>query len=688
MIALSKLSQFNGSRFVIRAVLVVCALTNFSFAQFASAQEVKIWEFTPYEVEVWYALDPSLDLSDSTRSQFTTALQDELYRMYRAAWSTEFREVDNDLRGRFARDLSELKLDDLLSQDLTIVFPKDNPATNSLRTFDGALEKLSEIAITQEDKSIIEAAVANMGENVPAQFRTLAQKVKAVSGGLNEISEGLKAKSISAALVPRYQLKLMAEYSRTALTLLPWQTDSLIRQRDKIFFLYIGKDETGMFVTARELDCPMQYLGPTMRFPIPEWPLAQRMIAFALRNAFAPVARVEDAESKSAILRLRAGGLIVGQENPAWVHPGDLMQPIVRRDDKNGQPTLLEPLSWTYAAITETDGINMKANVYTYSGGPGLEGKKNRRTQRVLLRVRPLFKDSEIEIVVRGSKQPQGGCVVYQRDLITEEYKMLGRTDWRGRFTLTVPDEFGKFLPEEVRAAKAAAEKSLKDKKSAEQEAAEAKAKAEESAREGQTPPADSAPAVAAVEVKVVEMPDYQAAALPLRAPLAQLYIKSGETLLARLPVVPGLRKIEFAELADDSRRLEAEGFIRGFQGEILDLIGLRSLYTAKIKRLLKENKVAEAEKQLVELRKLRDYSAMAAELERLQRKLLDESVPLASKGRIDNMLQSTRDMLQKFLQNEMVRDAEAAVSQAQGGNATAPSATSSTSQPPPSPAS
>ena len=43
----------------------------------------------------------------------------------------------------------------------------------------------------------------------------------------------------------------------------------------------------------------------------------------------------------------RAGGLIVRPENPAKLSVGDVMQPIVRRDDKNGRPTLLQPLSWT-----------------------------------------------------------------------------------------------------------------------------------------------------------------------------------------------------------------------------------------------------------------------------------------------------------------------------------------------------
>jgi hypothetical protein len=147
-----------------------------------------------------------------------------------------------------------------------------------------------------------------------------------------------------------------------------------------------------------------------------------------------------------------------------------------------------------------------------------------------------------------------------------------------------------------------------------------------------------------------------------------QLYIKSGDIVLARLPLVPGLKQVEVAQLPDDTRRLEAEAFMRGFQGEILDLIGLRSLLSARIKLLVKDRKLAEAEKLLVELRGLKDYSAMADSLDSLQRKMLDEAagpITPGTQNRIDNMFQATREMLQKFLQNDLVREAETVVSQA-----------------------
>ncbi len=164
---------------------------------------------------------------------------------------------------------------------------------------------------------------------------------------------------------------------------------------------------------------------------------------------------------------------------------------------------------------------------------------------------------------------------------------------------------------------------------------------------------------------------DVSGKAIPLRQPLVQLYVKSGDVTLARLPVVPGISPLEKADLSDDSRRLEAEAFMRGFQGEILDLIGLRALLSTRINRLVAQNKMKEAEKALNELRALKDYSGMVEGLDKLQRKVLDESngpISLGAKSRIDRLFQSTREMMQKFLQNDLVRDAETTFSKGQAG--------------------
>lgn len=434
--------------------------------------------------------------------------------------------------------------------------------------------------------------------------------------------------------------------------------------------VHVGRSNDGYFVKVRELDCSLQFMGPTIHRETHSWAFISRVASAAVASAFAPIARVESAAAKTANLRLKAGGLILADDNPASVRPGDLMQPVVRREGNNGVPNMLEPLHWTYAAVTESDGIKMNANVYAYSGGPGLQGRNNRRTQRLLLRVRPTEPETEMLVTVRSTGRPQGGCAVYERDLLTDKFTLLGKTDWRGRFVIQTPKRNSSVLPDAIHTAKTAAERAAKEAAAAATAAASTSVTPTE-VTEGEGEPSDepkaaSVPSAPAPTPPVPAAPiDFEKHLVALRQPLIQLYVKSGDVVLARLPLVPGISSLEVAELADDTRRLEAEAFVRGFQGEVFDLIGLRTLLSTRVRKLLQQSKKAEAEKVMAELRGLKDYSEMVETLDKLQRKLLDDSlgpVSMGAKARIDKMLQTTREMMQKYLQNDVVRDAETAV--------------------------
>jgi len=623
---------------------------------------VKIWEYSPYQVEVWYAFDPQLNASELARQTWLKQLQAALERNFRAAWRVELKPLPATHSGRILREFDSFTLNNLQANELVLVLASTHPDTQTLRTFEAAMESLPEVACTAETKQQLVSAEAlrqTPGATPLSQpWTELVSKCVVDEGGADSLAQRLKDSSIPVALVPRWSVPQLAESARPLPTPLPWQTETLFRELDKLFFLWIGPLGDEIEVRARELDCPMQLMGPAMSERASDWPYSAQLASLAVTRAFAPVARVEDAESRTAVLRLRAGGLVIDQNNPAAVTVGDVMQPIVRRDDRNGQPALLEPLAWTFAAITASDGVKMEANVYTYSGGPGLQGRQNRRTQRMLLKVRPSVEQTDIQLVVRDDGRPQSGSFVYRRDLLTENFELLGRTDWRGRFTVHVPYDNGGILPEAIRYQRAL------EKKEAEAQAALAAQASPPAAELDPTtePPTTELPEPPNPNVSQIVDPEV----IPLRAPLSLIYIKNGDTVLAKLPMVPGLRQTEVARLPDDTRRLRAEAFVRGFQGEILDMVGLRNLLAARIQMLLKNGQREAAQASLQELRQLKNYNEMAGELEAIQRRMLDETsgpIPIAAKNRIDRMFQTTRDMLQKYLQDNLLSDSERAVS-------------------------
>ncbi|MEM7473758.1 MAG: hypothetical protein AAF483_02125 [Planctomycetota bacterium] len=725
-------SQQITNRLALRrwAPLLLFASCIFSTLAKTPAQDsVKIWEYSPYEVEIWYAFQPEVNISDIARQQFISDLTHELNRTYRAAWRIQTSELAPEWSGIARRNFEEFTTNDLTENELTLAVAIKHESCKTIRTLEAAVEKLDEILVTESGMARLLRAASRFEIEKGSATEQLLAKCKVQEGmDLEQIKEKLANAEIPCAMLPRSELLPMLEKVRMLLTTIPWHTDNILKSKDKVIFLSIGQEGDRFTIQARELDCPMQFLGATFSASTFYWPHASRNASHCVVKAFAPIARVEEADALSATLLHRAGGLIVRNENPAKLKVGDVMQPIVRRDGKNGVPTLLQPIAWTFAVLTppvpdedeekesenaagnatdaETDaaevdapaeatpsnfsvatdgseeepldptdaGIKMNANVYTYSNGPGLQGRRNRRTQRILLRVRPTVGETDIKAVIRNTLKPQAGSFIYQRDLLTGEFEELGRTDWRGRFTVKVPEKNGKFL--EARERK----RRLFAKRDAQQAANIAK-------KDLDDVPEDISPedlkakqqAVKDTEAALAVFDEYDPESdldsIPLNYPLIEIYIKNGNKALAKLPMVPGLKPIEVAEVADDQRRLQAEAFIRGFQGDITAVIGLRNVMAARIKMHLTDNRLDDATQSLVRMREIPTYDQLNDELDSIQRVMLDEKrgpIGISQKREIDGMFQITSDMLQSYLQDSLFQQSLKAVEDA-GGDTVGP---------------
>jgi hypothetical protein len=76
----------------------------------------------------------------------------------------------------------------------------------------------------------------------------------------------------------------------------------------------------------------------------------------------------------------------------------------------------------------------------------------------------------------------------------------------------------------------------------------------------------------------------------------------------------------------------------------------------------MEEGKLDQAKLLVDELRQLKDYEKMARDLDNVQRQVLDPaSGPLTpvAQLRIEKMFQQTRELLQKYLQNDLVQKVE-----------------------------
>lgn len=132
-------------------------------------------------------------------------------------------------------------------------------------------------------------------------------------------------------------------------------------------------------------------------------------------------------------------------------------------------------------------------------------------------------------------------------------------------------------------------------------------------------------------------------------------YVRNGNRLLARLPMVPGAAKTLQAELADDSQRLAAEGFVTGLQEHIVDLVARREILMMRIRRRIDEENLTDAEKLLDEVRLLETRDDLDRRMQNEQQLFTTDDRVVQDK--IDRLFRQTKDILYKYLDPAKIED-------------------------------
>jgi len=131
------------------------------------------------------------------------------------------------------------------------------------------------------------------------------------------------------------------------------------------------------------------------------------------------------------------------------------------------------------------------------------------------------------------------------------------------------------------------------------------------------------------------------------------MYVKNGGRLLARLPIVPGFRRTTTAGIVDDSRRLEAEGFLKGIQEQMIEIKARQQVYGIRIRKAMKDKKWDKADDLLEELRSLPTKADLSNKMGQRQQSL--SSGNRAVQDRIDRMFRDTRSLIQEHLNSSEV---------------------------------
>lgn len=357
---------------------------------------------------------------------------------------------------------------------------------------------------------------------------------------------------------------------------------------DKLMLVAIQATEGGgVRASVREFDCRARSAGEAITREAAQPQNIDNAALSAIVAAFSPVVRIEGLADNQLQTRLRAGGLIdAAAESPAALQPGELLVPVVRRNDRSGEPrgaSGIQRVPHTYLQVASSEGFDVACSLH--SGLRGAIPPKGNRVERFALRVRPQREATRLTLRARDSSPAE-----------LVDYEVLAR------------------LPGE------------------------------------KTEPAP------------LGITDLRGEVLIARNehPLLMVYVRHGEQMLARIPVVPGLLTEQTITLSSDDQRMLAESYFVAMQSTLMDLVARREVLAARIRLRIEQDDLAGAGDLLTELRAMTSRADLLKQLETQQ--LTYKGTDRALQIKVDKMFEELRKLLGKHLDPKLIDDLSAEV--------------------------
>ena len=367
---------------------------------------------------------------------------------------------------------------------------------------------------------------------------------------------------------------------------------------DKLFVFTVSVAGNGYQLDVCELDVRTRVWSPWQQRQTDRWSTITQE-AFALMcDVFVPLVRIQRVQDDQVTALVKAGALqrpkssLRHWQTPTEIKPGDVLQPIIRRTNRNGkvEPGGAKPIQWTVLLVEDQTGGVLTCKTFSGYRQP-FNARRSSRVEQLALLIRPEHESTTLRLHDRRNKdQPLAGYDVFARKPSSKTSDFVGRTNWRGELEVFPNEE----------------------------------------------------------------------------NPIRILYVKSGNQLLGKLPVIPGYQPLLTAPLRNDDRRLEAEGFLLGIQESLVDLVARREVLTSRIRAKIDRGEFDEAEELLDQLRGLDTQEDFASRVQ--QRKQGLTAVDSQVQQKIDKLFADTRTLLGKFLDPSRVQQLQAEIEAARKG--------------------
>lgn len=392
------------------------------------------WDYSPYRVLIWIASrDPSFNAAELSEQ-----VSEYLDRDFHAIWRMDIQDAPPTIATAAFRSMNELSFDYIAASDPVIAVKKDHDDAIRIQSVLSLPQYIKNIPVTDGMRSNVlrraeEAGKPTLGGNLSS--------LKTFSGDALALAESWKKPTTEAILVTRGQANMLDEPKAKILDLpISGLISSAVNQYDKIFVVRIRNRAEASDVSVVEMETLMQLFGKVMSVPFTSTQDLPNVIGHTVTSAFSPMLRIDEAGQKSATGMIRAANLIMDPESPANVPVGRVLQPMIRKDDRNGRPIGIGEIEWAYLIATEKDGANVKMDYYTGRPG-GLQGRKNKRTHKMAMLMKPAFDSTQLRLHVKDRPDlPLIGYELYERTLKAKTMTFIGRTDWNGRLKVEKAD--------------------------------------------------------------------------------------------------------------------------------------------------------------------------------------------------------------------------------------------------------
>lgn len=392
------------------------------------------WDYAPYRVKIWVASNDE----HANASRLSQPLLEYLDRPFAAAWQTTVSDAPAAVRSAIDRGFSAISYEAVASADPVIAVKRDHVDAPRIR-FLADVAKYVKKCVATSDRV---AEIIRRGEAVGNPTLDGVDKVVSiVDGDSLAVRAAWKEPGVEAVLLSR---GMAAALTSPVAKIIPLPIENLvteeIQNHDKIFIVSVDSSSIPMRVEVVELDCLMRHFSPVVSRQSLDFASLPAVVGQAIIEAFAPVVRIEDAGQKTAIGIVRAAGLITEEVNPVLIQTGDFLLPLVRKDDRNGNPSAIGKIPWCFLHVKKVEGSRVDMDMYAGRSG-GLQGRKNNRTFKWALKTRPVGPASTIRLHAAGSvTEPLVGYEIYEKKLDGIDMTLVGRTDWDGRIVVNKTD--------------------------------------------------------------------------------------------------------------------------------------------------------------------------------------------------------------------------------------------------------